>query len=213
MRTDRQHHGLALGATTLAGLLAALLGASPALATNGDACGVVTQHTLARAFGLTSAIEHKTVVRGPGNPAGVIQNRCEAFAYKGSKPATSAKRRAALLAGTGAELKVETWVADSEPSAEAWLADFPRKLAALKQQAKSQFVDGPLHGSTYKPPTFGAEAAIGYQGRADATRKVRAFWWDRGAGTLIAVNAVEAKSEPLRASMRTLMAGIVPGVR
>lgn len=211
MQTDRRHIGSALGAA-LANLLLAGVAAAPALAANADACGVVTQHTMAKAFELTTTIEHKTVLRVPGNPAGVIQERCEAFAYKGPKPTTSAKRQAALRAGTGAEIKIETWVADSGPSAQVWLSNFPNKLAALKSQSKAQFVEGPLQGSTYKPPRFAAEAAIGYQGRSGALRKIRGIWWDRSAGTLLVVNATEAKGKPLRASLRSLMAGIVPGV-
>jgi hypothetical protein len=211
MRTDRRHIASALGAA-LATLLVTGVGATPALAANADACGVVTQHTMAKTFELTTTIEHKTVLRQPGNPAGVIQERCEAFAYKGAKPTTSAKRRAALLTGTGAEIKIETWVADSGPSAQVGLSNFPTKLAAVKNQTKAQFVEGPLHGSTYKPPRFAAEAAIGYQGHSGALRKVRGIWWDRSAGTLLVATATEAKSKPLRASVRSLMAGIVPGV-
>lgn len=211
MRIVRRPIALALAAA-LTGLLAASIGATPAIAANADACGVVTQHTLAKAFGLNSAIEHKTVLRKPGNPAGVINERCEAFAYRGPKPTSAAKRRSALLAGAGAELKIETWVADSGPSAEVWLANFPKKLAALKRQAKARFIEDGLHGSTYQPPKFGAENSIGYQRLAGKIRKIRALWWDRGAGTLILVDASQAKSKPLRASLRTLMAGIVPGV-
>jgi len=211
MRTDRRHILFALGAT-VASLLAAGIGATPALAANADACGVLTQHTMAKAFELTNTIDHKTVLSGPGNPAGVIQERCQAFAYKGPKPTTSAKRRAALLAGTGAEFKIETWVADSGPSAQVWLSNFPKKLAALKSQAKATFIEGPLNGSTYKSPRFSAEASIGYQGRTGATQKVRALWWNRSTGTLLLLNAIEAKSKPLRASIRSLMSGIVPGV-
>lgn len=199
-------------AAALGVLLTASLGATPASAANADACGVVTQHTLAKAFGLSAAIEHKTVLRKPGNPAGVINERCEAFAYNGPKPTTSAKHRSALLAGAGAELKIETWVADSGPSAEVWMANFPRKLAALKKQAKAKFVEGDLHGSTYQSPKFGAEGSIGFQGLAGKISRVRALWWDHSSGTLMLVDAAQAKSKPLRASLRTLMAGIVPGV-
>jgi hypothetical protein len=211
MRTDRRHIVSALG-VALASIFTLGAGATPALAANADACGVVTQHTMAKAFGLTTTIQHKTVLSGPGNPAGVIHERCSAFAYKGSKPTNAAKRRAALLAGTGAEIKIETWVADSTPSAQVWLANFPQKLETLKTQAKAQFVNGPLNGSTYKPPRFSAEAAIGYQGRSGAIRKVRGLWWQRSTGTLLLVNAAQEKSKPLRASLQSLMSGIVPGV-
>ena len=211
MRTDPRHIASALGAA-LAGLLVVGVGAAPALAANADACGVVTPHTMAKAFELTNTIEHKTVLRRPDNPAGVIQERCEAFAYKGPKPTTWAKRRAALRVGTGAEIKIETWVADSGASAQVWLSNFPKKLAALKSRSKAQFVEGRLHGSPYKPPRFAAEASIGYQGRSGALRKVRGIWWNRSAGTLLVVTATAAKSNPLRASLRSLMGGVVPGV-
>lgn len=211
MRPARRPIAIAIAAA-LTALLAVSIGATPAIAANADACGVVTQHTLAKAFGLSTAIEHKTVLRKPGNPAGVINERCAAFAYKGPKPTTSAKRRSALLAGVGAELKIETWVADSGPSAEVWLANVPNKLAALKKQARAKFIEGDLHGSTYQSPKFGAEDSIGYQGLAGKISKIRALWWERSSGTLILVDAAQAKSKPLRASLRTLMAGIVPGV-
>lgn len=211
MRTARRHISLALVAM-LAGLLAVSISATSAIAANADACGVVTQRTLAKAFGLTTAIEHKTVLRKPGNPGGVINERCQAFAYKGPKPTTSTKRRSILLAGSGVELKIETWIADSGPSAEVWLANFPSKLAALQKQAKAKFIEGDLQGSSYQPPKFGAEDSIGYQGSEGKVGKIRALWWDRSAGTLILVDAAQAKDKPLRASLRTLMAGIVPGV-
>ena len=211
MGPHRRRITFALG-PVLAFLLVASVGGGQALAANADACGVVTQHTMAKAFGLSTTIQHKTVVRRPGNPAGVIQERCESFAYKGPKPATSAARRAALLAGSGAEINIETWVADSGPAAEVWLSNFPKKLQALKSQSRAQFLGAPLHGSTFKVPTFGAEASIGYQGATAKTKKVRELWWVRSDGTLIMVTAVEAKSKPLRGSLRTLMSGIVPGV-
>lgn len=200
-------------AVALASLLAGAAAPTPVLAANSDACGAVTQHTIAKTFGQASVIEHKALLRDAGNAAGVIQERCEAFAYRGPKPTTSAKRQAALLAGTGTELKIETWVADSGPASAAWLANFPRKLEALRVQAKAQFIEGPLGGSTYNPPRFGAEASIGYQGSIGSTGKIRALWWDRNSGTLILVNGVEDRGKPLRSSLRSLMSAIVPAVR
>jgi len=209
MLRARRHIAIALGATLA--LLGATVGATPALGANADACGTITQHTLAKAFELSKTIEHKALLREPGDPSGVIQERCNAFAYTGAKPTSSAKRRASLLAGTGAEVKIETWVADSGPSAEVWLANFDRKLEALKKQAKTQYVEG-LGGSTYQPARFGAEGSAGYRGNAGALRKARVIWWQRSSGTLIVMSAVEAKSKPLPASLLTLGATIVPGV-
>lgn len=201
----------ALG-VALASLLAGAAAPLPVLAANSDACGAVTQYTIAKAFGLASVLEHKALLRDAGNAAGVIQEHCEAFAYRGPKPTTSAKRKDALLAGTGAELKIETWVTDTGPAGAIWLANFPKKLEALRGQAKAQFVEGPLGGSAYNPPRFGAEASIGYQGIIGATGKIRALWWDRNSGTLILVNGVVAKSKPLRSAVRSLMSDIVPAV-
>jgi hypothetical protein len=195
---------LAIGSTSFS--------AAPAIAANADACGVVTQHTMARAFGLTDAIPHKAVLRAPGNPAGVIHIRCRAFAWSGRKPANAAQRRAGLLAGTVAEFRIETWVADSGPSAQTWLANFPKKLDGLRSRAKAQFLEGGLEGTTLRLPLFGAEAATGYQGIKGGTKKLRAFWWNRSTGTLISFNAVEARNKPLAASVRNLAAKVVPGV-
>lgn len=202
-------------ALTLSGTLALLpavgLNPSAALAANADACGTVTQQTLARSFGLANTIEHKSVLSKPASPGGVVHTRCLATAYKGSEPSTRRKRRAGLLAGKVAEVRFEAWVADSSPTAETWLANFGKRLAALKREANARFVHS-LHGSTYKPPGFGAEAAVAYQARVGLVRKVRAIWWDRRDGTLLVVNAEQEKAMPVRASLRKLMAGVVPGV-
>jgi hypothetical protein len=196
----------------LATLGMAAFAAAPAAATNADACGTITQHTMAKAFGLTDAVQHKSVLREPGTPAGVIHIRCRAFAWSGAKPTNSARRRAGLLAGTVAEMRIETWVADSGPSAQTWLANFPKKLAGLRSRARAFFIDGPLHGSLFAPPHYGAEAASGYQGATTALNKVRAFWWTRTTGTLISINLIESRDQPSLASLRALAEKIVPGV-
>jgi hypothetical protein len=206
----RANHFLA--SAMLATLGMAAFAAAPAAATNADACGTITQHTMAKAFGLTDAVQHKSVLRAPGTPAGVIHIRCRAVAWSGAKPTNSARRRAGLLAGTVAEARIETWVADSGPAAETWLANFPKKLEGLKSRAKAQFIEGALHGSSFVPPRFGAESALGYQATSGGTRKLRAFWWNQSSGTLISFNIVEARDKPIVASLRALASRIVPGV-
>jgi hypothetical protein len=185
---------------------------TPAIAANADACGLATQHEMASAFGLTNSVQHKSVLRAPGNPAGVVHIRCRAFAWTGQKPTNAARRREGLLAGTVATYRIETWVADSGPSAETWLANFPKKLEGLKNRAKALFLEGSLQGTTFKPPTFGLESALGYQAPVGGLRRLRAFWWNRASGTLISFNVVEDQDKPVGASLRKLASEIVPEV-
>lgn len=200
----------------VAAMLAALgstgLAAAPAAASDADACGLITQHEMAKAFGLTDAIPHHAVLREPGNPAGVVHVRCRAFAWSGPKPTNTARRRAGMLAGNVAETRIETWVTDPGPYAQNWQANFPKKLEGLLSRAKAQFVEGALHGTSFRPPHFGAEDAIGYQAASGGTRKLRAFWWNRSSGTLISFNVIEARGKPIVASAQQLAAKIVPGV-
>jgi hypothetical protein len=186
--------------------------ATPAVAANPDACGLATQHEMAVAFGLTNSVQHKSVLRAPGNPAGVAHIRCRAFAWKGKKPTNAARQRDGLLAGTVATYRIETWVADSGSSAETWLANFPKKLEGLKSRAKALFLEGSLQGRTFKPPTFGLESAIGYQAPVGGLRRLRAFWWDRSSGTLISFNIVEDRDKPVGVSLRKLASEIVPEI-
>jgi len=186
--------------------------AAPAIAANPDACGLATQHEMARAFGLTNSVQHKSVLRAPGNPAGVIHIRCRAFAWKGQKPTNAERRRSGLLAGTVATYRIETWVADSGPAAETWLANFPKKLEGLQSRAKAQFLEGALQGRSFTPPRFGLESAIGYQAPSGGLRKLRAFWWDRSSGTLISFNVLEDRDKPVGASLRNLASEIVSEV-
>lgn len=201
-----------LVAAMLAVLGSTGLAAAPASASNADACGLVTQHTMARAFDLTNSVQHKSVLRAPGNPAGVIHVRCRAFAWSGQKPTNAARRHAGLLAGTVANYRIETWVADTGPAAQTWLANFSKKLDGLRSRAKAQFTEGALSGTSFRPPRFGAEAALGYQATSGGTRKLRAFWWNRSTGTLISFNIVEGRDKPAVASLRELASKIVPGV-
>lgn len=196
----------------LSALVGLVFAAAPATAANPDACGLVTQHTMARAFGLTNSVQHKSVLRAPGNPAGVVHIRCRAFAWKGEKPTNAERRRDGLLAGTVATYRIETWVADSGPAAETWLANFPKKLEGLRSRAKAQFLEGALQGRPFTPPRFGLKSAVGYQAPSGGLRKQRAFWWDRSSGTLISFNVVEARDKPVGASLRNLASAIVPKV-
>ena len=198
--------------TALSAFGAMVFTAAPATAANPDACGLVTQHTMARAFGLTNSVQHRSVLRAPGNPAGVVHIRCRAFAWKGEKPTNAARRRDGLLAGTVATYRIETWVADSGPTAETWLANFPKKLEGLRSRAKAQFLEGALQGRPFTPPRFGLKSAVGYQAPSGGLRKQRAFWWDRSSGTLISFNVVEARDKPVGASLRNLASAIVPKV-
>jgi hypothetical protein len=201
-----------LSITALAALGSMILAATPAAAANPDACGLATQHTMARAFGLTNSVQHKSVLRAPGNSAGVIHIRCKAFAWSGQKPTNAARQRAGLLAGTVATYRIETWVADSGPAAGTWLANFPKKLEGLRSRAKAQFIEGTLQGKSFAPPRFGIESALGYQAPSGGVRKLRAFWWDQSSGTLISFNVVEARDKPAGASLRNLASKIIPNV-
>lgn len=196
----------------LVAMASMVIAAAPAAAANADACGLATQHTQAKAFGLTNSVQHKSVLREPGNPAGVIHTRCKAFAWKGEKPTNEARRRAGLLAGTTATYRIETWVADSGPTAETWLANFPKKLDGLRDRARAQFIEGNLPGRALSLPRFGLPSVLGYQAPSGGLRKLRAFWWNQATGTLISFNVVEARGKPVGASLRNLAAAIVPRV-
>jgi len=192
--------------------LGAVLFAASAAAANPDACGLATQHTMARAFGLASSVQHKSVLREPGNPAGVVHIRCRAFAWSGQKPTNAEQRHDGMLAGTVATYRIETWVADSGGSAETWLSNFPKKLEGLRSRAKAQFLEGALAGRAFTPPRFGLESAVGYQAPSGGLRKLRAFWWNSSSGTLISFNVVEDRDKPVGASLRNLASEIVPKV-
>jgi hypothetical protein len=204
------NHFLAIAASATLGSMG--LAAAPAGASDADACGLITQHEIAKAFELSGAVWHNTVLRAPGNPAGIIHIRCRAFTWSGAKPTNPARRKSGVLAGTVANLRIETWVADSGPAAQTWLANFPKKLDGLRSRAEAQFIEDSLHGTSFRPPRFGAEAAIGYQATSGGTRRLRAFWWSRSSGTLVSFNVVEARDKPIVAAVRQLAAEIVPGV-
>jgi hypothetical protein len=204
------NHVLSIAA--LGALGSMILATASAVAANPDACGLATQHTMARAFGLTSSVQHKSVLRAPGNSAGVVHVRCKAFAWSGQKPTNAARQQRGLLTGTVATYRIETWVADSGPAAGTWLANFPKKLEGLKSRAKAQFIEGTLQGKSFAPPRFGTESALGYQAPSGGVRKLRAFWWNRASGTLISFNVVETREKPNGVWLRNLASKIIPKV-
>lgn len=213
----RQRHRSARVRLFTAGLLAAALSAAgpaagSAAASDATACGLITQHDLAKAFGLKEATVEDTALREPGNPAGVVRVRCRASAWKGKQPMGRAGQRRALLAGTFARIRVETWVTDPGPYEGAWLASFPRKLEGLQARAKAQFVEGSRSGSTFAPPLYGAEAALAYRADTAKTTRLRAFWWRARSGELISFTLEAAKGLPVLSALRTLAARMVPGI-
>lgn len=199
-------------AAVVAGLTITGPAAGSALASDATACGLMTQHEMAKAFGLKETVIHNFVLREPGNPAGLLHIRCKAFSWAGSMPGNSTQRRAALLEGNFAPMRIETWVPDPGPYEKTWLANFPRKLEGLKQRARQQFLEGRLDGSTFVPPHFGAEGAIGYKAKMAKTTKIRALWWTASTGDLISFTVEEANGKPILAALRTLAATMVPGV-
>jgi len=203
-------HALALTALCAFGSLG--FAAVSAAATNADACGAITQHDMAKAFGLTDAIPHHTVLREPGNPAGVIHVRCHAFSWSGKKPNDDAQRKARVPAGTVATLRIDTWVPDQGPFEAIWRNNFQAKLEDLRSRARSLYLEGSRHGKSFQPPRFTAEGAIGYQAVVGGVRTARVFWWNRGSGSLIAMNILESPQRPLRRTVRSLAERIVPAV-
>jgi len=214
MRTRRLPSAVnPLLAVVLLGMLGALsLLPRPASAANADACGVISQHTMARAFGLSNSFQQKAVLRKPGNSAGVIHARCRAFSWAGPKPNNAAERRSDLLAGKVADLRIETWVPDTGPAQANWFRNFSKKLDGLRTRAKQEFIGGDLRGASFRPPPFGADAGIGYQAVSGETKRLRAFWWDRARGTIVSFNIVEARQKPIVQSVRTLASQIVPAI-
>ncbi|HEX7244082.1 MAG TPA: hypothetical protein VF245_00780 [Solirubrobacterales bacterium] len=201
-----------LTTAALAAMGGAALATTPATAAYPDACGLVTQHEMAKAFGLTDSVPHQSTLREPGNPAGVVHTRCRAFAWRGQKPTNAARRNAGMLAGTVATFRIEVWAADSGPAAETWLANFPNKLDGLTSRAKAQFLEGALNGRSLTLPRLGYESTLGYQAPSGGLRKLRAFWWNRSTGTLISFNVVESRDRPVGMSLKNLASEIVPKV-
>jgi hypothetical protein len=183
--------------------------APPASAAFLDPCGLITQAELSTAFGLADVVKHNTVVGAPGNPAGVVRNRCEAFAWRGPKPTNEKRKRESLLAGTMARLTMQSWVPDEGPQAQAWRTTrFDETLKRLRGAASERFLKG-LHGARSVPPRFGADSRVAFSATAGGTRKVRAFWWSREAKSLLVFDAVEAKGQPTLASLKRVASIVV----
>lgn len=200
------------------GVLAALTTiAGPAVgsaaASDPTACGLMTGHDIAKLFELQEAFVENTVPLEPGNPAGVLSVRCKGFAWKGHGPKTAALRRRALLAGTLAQIRVETWVPDPGPYESTWLGNMPGQVEALKERAEAQFLDGPRSGSSFGLPHFGADGAIGYELDTAKTTKLRALWWKATTGEIVAFTIREARGRSAVFSLMALAARIVPGIR
>lgn len=184
-----------------------------AQAENVDACGLITQHETARAFGLNNANNRWRVVQAPGNSAGVVRVRCLASIWAGSAarpPRSAAGRRQGLRDGTLATLRIETRAADSEPNASTWLANFPSKLKGLTSRARERFVGGPLDGRAFAPPKYGGDHSLGFDGRTRRLRKVSIFWWS-DTGGIISINAVQARGRATVASVRRIGKTVVAG--
>jgi hypothetical protein len=200
------------------GLLAGLMtAAGPAVgsaaASYPAACSLMGEHDIAKVFELQEAFVEDIVARAPGNPGGVVQIHCRGVAWKGRKPKSTTRQRRALLAGTLAQLRVETWIPDPGPYESTWLANMPGQVEALKERAEAQFLDGPRGGSTFGLPHFAADGAIGYELDTAKTTKLRALWWKATTGEIVAFTIEEARGRSAVFSLMALAARIVPAVR
>lgn len=198
-----------LAAVTAAVVLAcAAPAAAPAANVFTDTCGLITQAEIARAFGLKDTVKHSTLVAEPGNSSGVVRNRCDAFTWRGPKPTNDKRKREGLLAGTLARLRMQTWVPDETPQAQAWRMSFDAKLKQVRGDASGLFLKE-LHGSRFSLPRFGAESTVGFSAVQGRIRKARALWWSRSAKTLIVIDAVEARGEPTVAALKQVASIVV----
>jgi len=190
-----------LGTITAIALACACLIPPPASAAVSDTCGLIAESKIAAAFGLTDAVKHSTVVAAPGNPTGVVRNRCEAFAWRGAKPNNEKRKRESLLAGTFASLTMQSWFPDEGPQSQVWRAGFDKTLKRIRGAASDLFLKK-LDGTRFTPPRLGADSAVGFSANVGGTRKVRALWWSRDAKSLLVFDAVEAKGQPTVASVK-----------
>jgi hypothetical protein len=197
-----------LAPAAVAALALACLAAAPASAAVPDACGLTTESKIAKAFGLTDAVKHISVLAAPGNPSGVVRVGCRVFAWSGAKPTNAKQKSEGLLAGTMARLNVQTWVTDQSPYAPSWLQRFDATLKRLRGASGALFLKS-LDGTAFVPPKFGAEEAIAYRGDTQGTRRARALWWNRRDKSMIEMNVVTAKGEPAVASLRRIAAVVV----
>jgi hypothetical protein len=191
----------------------ALLGAvgAPARAAVPDACGLITEHELAKSFNLARSIKHTTVVTQPGNAAGVLRQTCRAFAWRGPKPTNAKRRRTALLEGALAQLTIHTWVPDDEgPNAHSWRMRFLSAVKAQRAAAVDVFLRR-LHGTRLIPPRSGADHSVAFQALAGRLHRARGLWWNQNDKTLISIEVTQAKSRPVLGPLEGIAAHIVPG--
>jgi hypothetical protein len=199
-----------LAPTLIASL--ALLGAAPpsAGATVPDACGLITEHDLAKALGLAHAIKHTTLDTQPGNSAGVLRQTCRVFAWRGHKPTNAKQKRAALLDGTLAQLTIRTWVPDEGPNAPLWRARFDSTLKKQRETASALFLKK-LHGTRFLPPRFGADYSVAFDATTGGLARAQGLWWNRNDKTLLSMEVLEARGEPAGGGLRKVASRIVPG--
>jgi hypothetical protein len=189
----------------LGALLFAYLTTLPARAAVPDACGLVTEHQIARAFGLADAIEHTQVLVPPGNPSGVLRIGCRVFVWSGTKPTSDKLKRKALLEGRLAWLNVDTWVTEQSPYAPVWREHFDAELGALRTASVDLFLRR-LHGRTFVPPRYGADEAIAYESSTRKTVRLRALWWKRSDKSLLEMEVEEARGKPALAALKRIAA-------
>jgi hypothetical protein len=192
--------------------ISVLAASSAAAAPVSDPCGLLTQHEFSKDFGFTDTVLHQSVLRAPGNSAGVVHTRCLVVSWRGSKLGGPKHRREKILDGTSAKMRIETWVLDSGPSAQTWRDNFAAKVDGLTSRAHATFVEGPLHGASLSLPRFGAEQRVAYQGTTAKLRKIRAIWWSPSTSALFSVNLLEAREKPAAASLKRVVAPMIPEV-
>jgi hypothetical protein len=186
------------------------ISATPVQAVTPDPCGLITQAKIAAAFGLVETVKHNTVVAAPGNPGGVVRNRCEAFAWRGRKPTNAKQKGEKLRNGTLARLSMQSWAPDEGPQAQAWRTRFDETLKRLRGASSDLFLKT-LDGTRLIPPAFGAQDGVMFSAVSGGTHKVRGLWWNRNAKSLVVIDAVEAKGEPTVASLKHVAATVVGG--
>jgi hypothetical protein len=177
-----------------------------------DPCGAITQAQLSDAFAFTNAQKRSSVIRGPGNSAGVIHDRCRALAWVGRKPTTAKQEHREIALGVAAKLRLESWVKDEGPFAENWLRNFPGKVKALTSRAREVFVEGSLEGRVISLPKFSAEHSLGFFAISGGLQKVRAFWWSANRADIVTINVIEARGKPMIGSLKDVAGHVVPAI-
>jgi hypothetical protein len=194
----------------IAGLALLSFTAARSDAATPDACGLITEHEIAKAFGLIHTVKHTTLLTQPGNPAGVLRQTCRAFSWRDHKPTNAKRKRNALLHGTFAELTVHTWVPDESPNAGRWRMRFPLVLKAQRGAASALFLKT-LHGSRLMPPRFDADHSIAFQAPNGGLRKARGIWWNQNDKTVISIQVIQARDKPTVGPLKRIASHIVPG--